>query len=147
MPLPRWSPVWSHWSLAVLGALEPSLSAEQQAQGNQALVTLQEHPQAKSGLLSKLQLLVQYPRGLEACLTLAVDEFLRFESSNQLGNRRAVRACEVGGVALPEGARVGVRVFGDSCARRLHWIDPLSHYCHTGFIGCGCSSPLSKDLT
>jgi len=161
------------WSLAVLGALEPSLSPGQQAQGNQAvvdmlaylrglvaerrrhpgdpehdvltrliqgessgeqlsevellqncifilnaghetttnlignaLVALQEHAQAKSGLLSKLQLLVHDPQGLEACLTLAVDEFLRFESSNQLGNRRAVRACEVGGVALPEGALV-----------------------------------------
>ena len=33
----------------------------------------------------------------------AVDEFLRFESSNQLGNRRAP-ACEVGGVALEAGA-------------------------------------------
>jgi hypothetical protein len=36
----------------------------------------------------------------------AVDEFLRFESSNQLGNRRALVACEVGGVALPAGALV-----------------------------------------
>jgi len=71
-----------------------------------ALVSLQEHPQAKSGLLSKLQLLAQDQQGLEACLTLAVDEFLRFESSNQLGNRRALRACEVGGFALPEGALV-----------------------------------------
>jgi cytochrome P450 len=43
---------------------------------------------------------------LEAILTPAVDEFLRLESSNQLGNRRALRACEVGGVALPEGALV-----------------------------------------
>jgi hypothetical protein len=39
-------------------------------------------------------------------LTLAVDEFLRFESSNQLGNRRALKACEVGGVRLEEGALV-----------------------------------------
>jgi cytochrome P450 len=39
-------------------------------------------------------------------MTLAVDEFLRFESSNQLGNRRALRACEVGGVALQAGALV-----------------------------------------
>ncbi|MEI7968942.1 MAG: cytochrome P450 [Betaproteobacteria bacterium] len=36
----------------------------------------------------------------------AVEEFLRFESSNQLGNRRAVEATEVGGVALPRGALV-----------------------------------------
>jgi hypothetical protein len=35
-----------------------------------------------------------------------VDEFLRFESSNQLGNRRATAACCVGGVRLPEGALV-----------------------------------------
>lgn len=41
---------------------------------------------------------------LEAVMTLAVDEFLRFESSNQLGNRRAVKACEVGGVQLEPGA-------------------------------------------
>jgi cytochrome P450 len=36
----------------------------------------------------------------------AVDEFLRFESSNQLGNRRALAACEVGGVPLDAGALV-----------------------------------------
>ena len=34
------------------------------------------------------------------------DEFLRFESSNQLGNRRALKAVEVGGVRLAEGALV-----------------------------------------
>ena len=31
---------------------------------------------------------------------------MRFESSNQLGNRRAVKACTVGGFALPQGALV-----------------------------------------
>jgi cytochrome P450 len=36
----------------------------------------------------------------------AVEEFLRFQSSNQLGNRRAVRPARVGGVDLPEGALV-----------------------------------------
>jgi hypothetical protein len=71
-----------------------------------ALVALQEHPQAKSDLLLNMKQLAQDPQGLEACLTLAADEFLRFESSNQLGNRRALRACEVGGVVLPEGALV-----------------------------------------
>ena len=35
-----------------------------------------------------------------------MDEFLRFESSNQLGNRRALRDAEVGGVRLPAGALV-----------------------------------------
>ena len=37
-------------------------------------------------------------------MTLEVDEFLRFESSNQLSNRRAVKSCQVGGVDLPAGA-------------------------------------------
>ena len=36
----------------------------------------------------------------------AVEEFLRFESSNQLGNRRLTRAAEVGGVAMPAGAYI-----------------------------------------
>ncbi|MBX3588170.1 MAG: cytochrome P450 [Ramlibacter sp.] len=161
------------WSLAILGALEPRLTPEQDALGNRsvsefvaylrelvkhrrahpgdpehdvltrliqgesagdrlsevellqncvfilnaghetttnlignALVTLQEWPQAKADLLSKMQHAVAAPSGLEALLTLAVDEFLRFESSNQLGNRRALRACEIGGVLLEEGALV-----------------------------------------
>ena len=71
-----------------------------------ALVTLQEHADEKSKLLSNMKHLAQDAQGLEACLTLAVDEFLRFESSNQLGNRRALQACEVGGVTLPEGALI-----------------------------------------
>mgnify|MGYP000856744732 FL=1 len=161
------------WSLAILGALEPKLTPEQEAAGNRsvtemlaylrelvrerrahpgdpahdvltrliqgesggetlsetellqncifilnaghetttnlignALVALQEWPDAKAGLLQKTERLTQDPSGLEAVLTLAVDEFLRFESSNQLGNRRALRACEVGGVALEAGALV-----------------------------------------
>jgi cytochrome P450 len=44
--------------------------------------------------------------GLEGILTTAVDEFLRFESSNQLGNRRALARCEIGGTALEAGALV-----------------------------------------
>jgi hypothetical protein len=71
-----------------------------------ALVALQEWPQARADLLSKVELLTQNGSGLEADLTLAVDEFLRFESSNQLGNRRALRDCEVGGVKLQAGALV-----------------------------------------
>ncbi len=71
-----------------------------------ALVALQEWPHERQRLLQKMQHPALNGSGLEADLTLAVDEFLRFESSNQLGNRRAVRACEVGGVPLPEGALV-----------------------------------------
>ena len=152
------------WSLAILGALEPKLTPEQEALGNRsvseftaylrelvadrrkqpgdpehdvltrlvqgegvdeqlsesellqncvfilnaghetttnlignALVALQEWPQQREWLLGHLD---------EAALTVAVDEFLRFESSNQLGNRRAVQACEVGGVPLQAGALV-----------------------------------------
>ena len=36
-----------------------------------------------------------------ALIKTAVEEFLRFESSNQLGNRITTRATEIGGVALP----------------------------------------------
>lgn len=38
-----------------------------------------------------------------ALITTAVEEFLRYESSNQLGNRRAVQDTEVGGVPVPAG--------------------------------------------
>jgi cytochrome P450 len=71
-----------------------------------ALVALQEHHTAKLQLLSKLELLAHDLRGLEAVLSLAVDECLRFESSNQLGNRRALRDCQVGGVPLPAGTLI-----------------------------------------
>ncbi len=159
------------WSLAILGALEPKLTAEQEALGNRsvteftaylktlvagrrktpgdpehdvltrliqgedagqtlsetellqncvfilnaghetttnlignALVALQEWPSEKQKLLSKVKLSAPAPSGLEADLTVEIDEFLRFESSNQLSNRRALKACSVGGVDLPEGA-------------------------------------------
>ena len=71
-----------------------------------ALVCLQEHPQALATLRQGLQAAGDDAAAQEALLTPAVDEFLRFESSNQLGNRRALKSCEVGGVQLPEGALV-----------------------------------------
>jgi cytochrome P450 len=70
-----------------------------------ALVALQEWPAEKDWLLRAIGRRSDWP-ALETLLGVAVDEFLRFESSNQLGNRRALRACEVGGVSLPEGALV-----------------------------------------
>lgn len=70
-----------------------------------ALVALQEWPQQKQALLHAIGPRPDWP-ALEPAMSQAVDEFLRFESSNQLGNRRALRACEVGGVPLPEGALV-----------------------------------------
>ncbi|MBI2771539.1 MAG: cytochrome P450 [Burkholderiales bacterium] len=71
-----------------------------------ALVALQEWPEAKTGLLSKLERPTHTGSALQPDLSLEIEEFLRFESSNQLGNRRAVAACEVGGVALQAGALV-----------------------------------------
>jgi cytochrome P450 len=161
------------WSLAILGALEPTLTPEQQTLGNQsvldmltylkglvaerrrrpghpehdvltrliqgedggeklsevellqncifllnaghetttnlignALLTLQEVPAAHASLLAEMNRVGDDAAALEALLTPAVDEFLRFESSNQLGNRRALKATQVGGVALEAGALV-----------------------------------------
>jgi cytochrome P450 len=160
------------WSLAILGALEPKLTAEQEERGNRsvsemldylrglvarrreepgdpehdvltrliqgeqggeqlsehellqncifilnaghetttnlignALVALQEWPEQKALLLRAIGTRPDW-EALEPVMTLAVDEFLRFESSNQLGNRRALKAVEVGGVWLDEGALV-----------------------------------------
>ena len=60
-----------------------------------ALFALLEWPGEK-------QRLIDDPRLIRS----AVEEFLRFESSNQLGNRRAVRDAEIGGVAMPAGSLV-----------------------------------------
>ena len=158
------------WSLAILGALEPRLTPEQQALGDgsvtamtdylrglvadrrrhpgdpehdvltrlvqgqdgdqlsehellqncifilnaghetttnligNALVALQEWPPQKEALLAALRAPETAAR--EAALVPAVEEMLRFESSNQLGNRRAVRPAVIGGVPLTEGALV-----------------------------------------
>ena len=161
------------WSLAILGALEPKLTPEQEALGNRsvteftaylkelvtdrrkhpgdaehdvltrliqgesadeqlsesellqncvfilnaghetttnlignALVALQEWPQEKDALAGKLRAAPNQPAAQEGFMTLAADEFLRFESSNQLGNRRALQACTVGDVPLQAGALV-----------------------------------------
>jgi len=67
------------------------------------LLVLQEFPAAKAQLLRSMG---GDAAAKEAVLTLAVDEFLRFESSNQLGNRRALVATQVGGVDLPAGALI-----------------------------------------
>jgi cytochrome P450 len=71
-----------------------------------ALICLQEYPTAKTSLLLALQACHGDAAASEGVLTHAVDEFLRFESSNQLGNRRAIRATSIGGVDLPAGALV-----------------------------------------
>ena len=70
------------------------------------LILLQEFPDARASLLENMRAASSNPTAMESLLTLAVDEFLRFESSNQLGNRRVVKAANVGGTDLPEGTLV-----------------------------------------
>jgi cytochrome P450 len=58
------------------------------------------------------QLLVEWPGARELLISepdhikTAIEEFLRFESPNQLGNRRAVQEVELSGVTLPAGAQL-----------------------------------------
>ncbi len=61
-----------------------------------------------------VDLLVRHPevmrdlRNHPDAIETAVEEFLRMESSNQLGNRRAVKDTMLGGVALPAGSYVHI---------------------------------------
>ncbi|HYM04428.1 MAG TPA: cytochrome P450, partial [Stellaceae bacterium] len=45
-----------------------------------------------------------------ALIESAVEEFLRMESSNQLGNRRSTRDTTLGGVAMPAGTYVHIGI-------------------------------------
>lgn len=154
------------WSLAILGALEPVLTAERAASGNAAvlemlaylseLVKLRRarpgnpdtdvltrliqgdesdgerltenellhqcifllnagHETTTNLIGNALHALTQWPSERErlvanlvdaALVKSAVEEFLRFESSNQLGNRITTREAVVGGVALPPDSRI-----------------------------------------
>jgi cytochrome P450 len=150
------------WSLAILGALEPTLTEEQLATGNQAvmdfrayLVDLVAHRRRNLGdpesdVLSRLIMgeadgerlaeeellqncifllnaghetttnligngiaaLLEHPGELQrlrddpSLIKSAVEEFLRFESSNQLGNRRASEEVKIAGTRYPEGTLI-----------------------------------------
>ncbi|MGL4810741.1 MAG: cytochrome P450 [Beijerinckiaceae bacterium] len=150
------------WSLAILGALEPAITAEQMALGNRAvrefldyLEGLVAHRTKHPGdpdkdVLTRLILgdrdgeklthvellqncifllnaghetttnlignalyaLQEWPGELQRLIDnpdmirTAVEEFLRFESSNQLGNRATSAPVTIGGVELPAGARL-----------------------------------------
>ena len=59
------------------------------------LVSLLEWPDEKTRLIAK-----------PALIRTTVEEFLRFESSNQLGNRRTTRTATIDGHALPEGTSI-----------------------------------------
>lgn len=69
------------------------------------LILMQEFPAQREQLLADLRAATDAATN-EQVLTLAVDECLRFESSNQLGNRRALSSATVGGMALDAGALV-----------------------------------------
>jgi cytochrome P450 len=154
------------WSLAILGALEPVLTPEQQAHGEQAvaaflayLETLVARRRARPGdperdvltrlirgeqdgeRLSERELLhniifilnaghetttnlvgnglyalLEWPgertRLLEhpELIRTAVEELLRFESPNQLGNRLTTAPTEVGGVGIPAGSYLTIGI-------------------------------------
>jgi len=73
-----------------------------------ALISLIEHP-PQHALLKADLMAVRTSQNSDHeihVLNLAIDEFLRFEASNQLSNRRAVKATQIGSVDLPEGALV-----------------------------------------
>ncbi len=64
-----------------------------------ALVLLCEWPGERARLLAE-----------PGSIASAVEEFLRFESSNQLGNRRTTRSTEIAGVALAAGTSITLAI-------------------------------------
>lgn len=145
------------WSLAILGALEPTLTAEQHRIGNEAvldfmtylaaladdrrknpgdpetdvltrLIQSEEEQLSETELLqncifilnaghetttnligSALAALNDYPKERRdliqtpALMATAVDEFLRFESPNQFGNRLTTSSVTIDGMKIPKG--------------------------------------------
>jgi cytochrome P450 len=65
-----------------------------------SLIALQEHPEALA------QLCILPLQGAEEPWAMAIDELLRFESSNQLGNRRARQDFTLGGKSYPAGTLI-----------------------------------------
>jgi cytochrome P450 len=154
------------WSLAILGALEPVLTAEQMALGNRSVrdfaayleglvddrrkrpgdpekdlltrLIRHEHEGRKLGktelvqncifilnaghetttnlIGNALEIFVRFPgerrRLIEnpALMKSAVEEALRYESSNQLGNRIVAEEVTLGGVRMPQGTLVTIGI-------------------------------------
>ena len=149
------------WSLAILGALEPQISAGEQAQGDAAVTDFKTylrdlirhrraHPidapnnvlaslvsQHDAGELSELELLhnlifllnaghettsnlignavfslLTHPSALDqlknsaALIKGTIEEVLRFESPNQLGNREVAKPVHIGGVDFVPGDQI-----------------------------------------
>jgi cytochrome P450 len=68
-----------------------------------ALVALEEWPEQKARLIQLLADTAHDPERRSDVMNTAVDEFLRFEPPNQLGNRRATADCMVGSQSFPAG--------------------------------------------
>lgn len=166
------------WSLAILGALEPVLTPEQESRGNQAVeaflayleiliaerrehlgdpevdvlsrliigeggerLTARElhhncifllnagHETTTNLIGNGLVALAEWPDEKmrlvvdPSLVNKAVEEFLRFESSNQLGNRITTQAVEIGGVALAPRTRVHLCI-GAANRDPEHFPDP-----------------------
>ncbi len=149
------------WSLAILGALEPSLTEAQEQRGNDAVrgflgyledlvarrrrapgdpardvltrliqgegderlseaellqncifILNAGHETTTNLIGNALHTLLDWPQALQALIAdpalikPAVEEFLRFESSNQLGNRISTADAELAGMRLPAGTRI-----------------------------------------
>jgi cytochrome P450 len=78
------------------------------------LVALLDHPAEK-------QRLIEHPELIKT----AVEEMLRFESSNQLGNRMTVEPVELGGITLPAGTPVTLCI-GAANRDPAQFVDPES---------------------
>ncbi|MEN9558856.1 MAG: hypothetical protein RLZZ502_67 [Pseudomonadota bacterium] len=76
------------------------------------LVSLHHHPETKADVLAMLKQCASPPEHAEALLNDAVDEFLRFEAPVQLGNRRALKDCVIGGEAFPAGTLINLCIAG-----------------------------------
>jgi cytochrome P450 len=65
---------------------------------------------------NSIDLLIRNPdamrdlRNNPECVDTAIEEFLRMESSNQLGNRRATRDASLGGLPIPAGSYVHIGI-------------------------------------
>jgi cytochrome P450 len=150
------------WSLAILSALEPVITPEQEEIGNRSVVEMLDYlrdlvaERSKNPLDPQVDVLTRLIQGekdggrlsetelLQNCIFIlnaghetttnlignglfslmewpeeraklienpgligsAVEEFLRFESSNQLGNRITTQEVEIGGHTLPEGSQI-----------------------------------------
>ena len=76
------------------------------------LVALSENPEEKKRLIENPEM-----------IKTAIEEVLRFESSNQLGNRMTTESLELGGIALPAGTSVTLCI-GAANRDPQHFADP-----------------------